>query len=472
MKKYLFPLTLIIVLTLIISNLIIKEIKNRYNVDYDSQEETKEDIITEEQIYGEDIVILMSKNIEDKELELKLLNEGKPQTLTYDGTTSIVNRYKSQITAAQLECGAIYNIRFSKRDRKLESIEECTDAFTLTDVSNIEFDETKGIIRVNNSQYKYDDNLLIFSNDEIGDMIDINEIDTFTVRGYGKKVYSINVDKGHGYLRLTNEAYFINGWIEVGSEIIKPITSEMLMTVPEGKYTVTVRNRGYAGSKDVKIVRDKETKLDLSEIDIKEVAIGHVQFTLEPVYAQLYIDNEITDYDERVPVEYGTHEVRVEAAGYKTVYTSIKVFNDYADIKISLEEDDTDSSKSSSSSSSTTDSRPMSTTIDGLVYSIADASSSSTQQAVNNTSSSSSTMNYSEAVSDVEKIYIDGPSGAEVYLDGSYIGIAPISTTKVTGTHIVTLKKNGYESKDYTVSIDNDGKNVTYSFSDLLEKSE
>lgn len=479
MKNYLVPISVIVILTLLIANLLISEIKDKNKIDENNYpEQVSEDIVTEEQIYGQDIVVLMSKNTDKKELEMRLLSGGRPQKLKYDGTTSIINRYDSQIVASQLECGGIYKIEFSKRDRMIRSMEEYDDAFIYTDVNKIDIDERKGIVAFNNLQYQYDENLQIFSGDEKGDMIDITDMDSFTVRGYGHTVYSIVIEKGHGYLRLTNEAYFVNGWIEVGNDIIKPITEDMLIPVPEGTYNVTVRNRGYAGSKEVKIERDKEKKLDLSDIEVKEVAIGHVLFTLSPVYAQLYIDNEVTDYDERVPVEYGVHDIRIEAAGYIPVHTSIKVLNDYADIKISLEEDPNADSTSSSSTntkapnttagSSSTD-RPLSTTINGLVYSLENASSSAVPPVTVNTSSSS-TMDYDEAVSDVEKIYVDGPNGAEVYLDGSYIGIAPTSTPKVTGSHEITLTKSGYQTKKYTISVDNDGKNVTYSFSELIEE--
>ena len=41
----------------------------------------------------------------------------------------------------------------------------------------------------------------------------------------------------------------------------------------------------------------------------------------------------------------------------------------------------------------------------------------------------------------LNKVYVNAPEGAEVYLDGNYVGIAPCSFRKATGAHVVTLRK-------------------------------
>ena len=57
----------------------------------------------------------------------------------------------------------------------------------------------------------------------------------------------------------------------------------------------------------------------------------------------------------------------------------------------------------------------------------------------------------------------------EVYLNGNYIGISPVSFAKKPGTHTITLRKSGYVTRSYTIEIDSEEKDVTYSFADLLE---
>ena len=66
------------------------------------------------------------------------------------------------------------------------------------------------------------------------------------------------------------------------------------------------------------------------------------------------------------------------------------------------------------------------------------------------------------------KVTIDAPIGAEVYVDGNYVGIAPISFAKVEGIHVVTLRKTGYSTRSYTINVDGEEKDASFSFSDLV----
>ena len=68
------------------------------------------------------------------------------------------------------------------------------------------------------------------------------------------------------------------------------------------------------------------------------------------------------------------------------------------------------------------------------------------------------------------KITIDAPKGVEVYMDGSYIGIAPVSFKKTAGIHVITLRLSGYETRSYTINIENLVTNENLSFSDLVEE--
>ncbi|MDE6517621.1 MAG: PEGA domain-containing protein, partial [Acetatifactor sp.] len=64
--------------------------------------------------------------------------------------------------------------------------------------------------------------------------------------------------------------------------------------------------------------------------------------------------------------------------------------------------------------------------------------------------------------------FVDAPEVAEVYLDGNYVGIAPTSFPKSEGSHIITLRRSGCETRSYTISVDGEYKDITYSFAELL----
>ena len=64
-------------------------------------------------------------------------------------------------------------------------------------------------------------------------------------------------------------------------------------------------------------------------------------------------------------------------------------------------------------------------------------------------------------------VTVDSPTDVELYLDGNYVGITPCSFKKEAGSHVLTLRKTGYTSKSYTIQVDSEEKNISYSFLDL-----
>lgn len=67
------------------------------------------------------------------------------------------------------------------------------------------------------------------------------------------------------------------------------------------------------------------------------------------------------------------------------------------------------------------------------------------------------------------KVYIDAPVGAELYVDGTYIGILPATFKKTRGKHTISLRRSGYVTRSYSLDIDASPKDVHYTFSQLQE---
>lgn len=402
-----------------------------------------------------DTVILMKKNLSGNELVFRNIEGGSDKALSYDSATSFTSKRGMPLTTAELNVGAVYDVTFTTFDSRISSLSESNNVFTNKDITKFSINEKQHIIKVGSELYQLNKDVVIGSNDELCELMDITNLDKLTLFGRDKEILSIVVNSGHGYIRVKNDSYFVGGWIEIGQEMIKVLTEDMLIPVPEGSYKIKVSNKGYVGHDDVIVERDKETILDLSKIDIEEVSIGHVKFDITPEYALLFVDGLLTDFEERIPLEYGIHAIRVESAGYDTISTSIKVGSEYADIKIELEEEN-----SGTNDDEDGDSDDSESSLGSKDTSSSSSSSSSTQTSANSLSLDS-------IISDSKKIFIEGPVGAAVYLDGTYIGVAPCNTNKIIGNHTVTLSKAGFVTKSYTINVSNDNNDLTLSFSEL-----
>lgn len=476
-EKVVIPVIVILIITVLGCYYISKEYKKQQaakraeEIEAFMEENAEDDeIVSKDDLSYELTSILVGKNPEEGTLTFMATENNKVFSVKYDGATRFLGKHGNSLSLAQLSLGEILDINYSIHSGKLNEAAISQNAWSLTDVTKFEIDKDGQKMIIAGDTYKLPKKTIVSYGEELAEMIDITDVDTLTVKGVDRRVCSIIVDRGHGYVRLLNDSYFVGGWIEIGQEIIKPVSDDMLIPVPEGEYHVRFTNRGYAGEDDIEVLRDKETTMDLSEIEIKEVAIGHVEFNIVPDYAQLFIDDEMTEYTERVPLEYGIHKIHVELAGYESVNTNIKISDEFADVGITLEKSSSSSSssKSTSEKSSSSDSS-SSTNYSGSSSTSYPAATSSSSSIVSTTASTKSSSSSAAVISDTRKMYVEAPVGAEVYVDGVYIGICPVAANKpTTGTHVITLSKNGYQTKSYTITAGDEQKDLTLSFSELM----
>ncbi|MCR5421997.1 MAG: PEGA domain-containing protein [Lachnospiraceae bacterium] len=469
MKKAIVPICVILFIVFIGCYFIIMEYARERAADRAANKIVSENYVEESLSRSDEGIqgILLSIDDENKILGFQDIKSARLYEIPYDDNLRIQSKYGNVMSMAELQKGEVYKLYYTRSIKKLTGLQVSDSTWVYTDVTKFSFDENKKIMMIGDEAYKFTNDLRIYSDNIEVQIMDITEMDRLIVRGYDKQVLSVVVDKGHGYLRILNDVYFIGGWIEIGQDIIKPVTEDMLIPVGEGDYLVRVTNRGYAGEQEVSVSRDRETKLDLSKIDIEEVSIGHVKFIISPDYARLYIDDEITEFEDRVPMEYGIHSIRVECAGYETINSYIKVGSDYAEISIEMDE----SEENISEKESVSDNKTKPSVIPDSNNAVSDNSLTVSKNSISQNSASvynSETVN-KPVISGEKKIYIEQPEQTEIYLDGNYIGIAPVSTAKVTGSHVITLSKDGYQTKSYTVNIANDEKDITFSFSSLIK---
>ncbi|MBO5489571.1 MAG: PEGA domain-containing protein, partial [Eubacterium sp.] len=108
-----------------------------------------------------------------------------------------------------------------------------------------------------------------------------------------------------------------------------------------------------------------------------------------------------------------------------------------------------------------------------LVEQEAEVDSDDTDSSSNITTDSDSSSSTATTKTDSEhKITVSAPVGAAVYIDGTYKGVAPCSFDKIIGEVTLTLTKENYTTKSYSVKIVDDSKDVSWSFPDLEKSSD
>lgn len=456
----------------------------------DTEPETTIDELSRSGIYdSEDAAVVVKKDLEAKTVQFQNITSSRRYTLNYDGTTTVYDKNDQALSMEQLKEGSVVTVRFYKPRKALAYVKENPDCTIYNNVRNYSMDLRKGTITIGDELYNISGHVVVVSDGRETDMMEVNQMDVLSVWGYKNMIYGINVEKGHGYLRLQNEDYFVNGWIDVGDSVIRKVAQDMLLVVPEGTHKVTVSNKGSSATQEITFSRNEEMAWDLGDVEITVVQKGTVIFTLTPATAKVYIDGREVNVSKPVEIEYGLHQMRITADGYDTVAQYIRVAEPSASVAVELEKSEeetteevseTSPEKSSDSDSDKNDddeeeeegttskkyqSKPSNDDDDEEEESREKSDDEEEDDEEDKKSSvASSTGKY--------KVYIDAPDGAEAYLDGSYVGITPVSFNKVPGSYVVTLRKSGYQTRSYTLQIDEEEKDINYSFTDLIKLEE
>jgi len=358
-------------------------------------------------------------------------NTSREYTLDFSQILQIKDRHNQNISMQQVQVGDIVDVCFQKSTKLLISLVQSPSGFIYENVTDYDIDRDRMEISFGGNRFSLDKKMVIREEGEKLNLEEINDEDVIRVSGVGQDVYCIFITQGHGYLKLTGAEYFYGGWISVGKQVMR-ITKDMILTVPVGSHTVSVRNEGHGGQKEVKIYSGEETVLNVEDLKGEEIKTGKIVFTTTPFDATILIDGKIINRDEPLELEYGVHSMIVEASGYESLSQYIKIGQESATLDIQLEP----SESTSEPEAEEVLPEPGEVDVDTGVY----------------------------------YIRVTAPVGAEVYLDGVYIGVAPTSVEKKEGKHVIILKKDGCHTKSYTIQVNSEEKDLDLSFSELESK--
>lgn len=384
--------------------------------------------------------LIVSVDEEESVIRFYNLTLARTYTLTYNAATSMKSKFGEELVPGQLMPGDMVEVCFFREKKQLSSLQMLSDITVDQSITDFEINSTAKTMNYGGEQYKIEKTAMVLSKGNLLELNELSKSDTLKVVSKDHKILGITVEKGHGYVRLSGHDSFVDGFVEVGQTNIKRVEKEMLMVVPEGEYTFFISKNGLSGTEEISVKAGEETLVDVSKFEITdEKKVGTIIFTITPSKAELYIDGEKKEYDEPVEMTCGIHQIKVKADGYKTLTQYIKVGQSAANLNIELEEKDGKDDKDD-------DSYDNSPSVSGNAISVSDG--------------------------DGYRVYIDAPADTELYVDGSYVGIVPTSFVKKEGPVVVSIRKEGYKNRSYTLQIDGDDKDIHYSFSNLAPKQE
>lgn len=421
-----------------------------------TEETTTEVETTVNRANAQDMFIVTGINLMESKVTLTNMSDGSIQVLSYSGGTSIQNRFGTEILMQDVALGEIVDVSYISGTQKLISMKESEAAWENTTVTNWSVDYEKQMIRIGSEQFSYGKDLKIFSGAEEIDIHELHIIDALIVKGIDKKIYSISVSTGHGYVKIINETNMIGGLVEIGTDIMTAITEDMIIVAPEGSYTLTASKEGVGGSKEIHVMRGKETIVSISEFQGELKRQGSLRLNVIPegVQFSVFIDGKPVDINNDIELSYGVHRIVITSDKYVDYEESVIISSVYTNktIDLSVDEEEETTGKETE-----TGSQEEETTTVG------------SEEETTETSGNESEMEVTLTKTYNNLVVISGPEDAEVYLDGVSIGTAPMTFAKKSGQHIFVLRQDGYETEAYTYIFDSTTEDVYIKFPEMKE---
>lgn len=345
-----------------------------------------------------DVYIVYRIDDETQTIRLQKVKNGKFSEYGISDATAYRDKYGEFTSEGNITEGSPVQIGTANQEGKLSYIQQSDQVWEQDNVGKFSIDEEKNMIVIGKTKYYYDDSLLAFLDGEQISLDTITGNDKLRVAGMDKKIISVNVTSGHGFIVLTHTDLFEGGSISIGGKHIYKIEKDMNVEIPEGTYQVTAANDGYGDTKEVTVKRNETTVLNLDEYKGEGPKMGKVKFILQPEGTQLSIDGKAADVSQPVELKYGTHKLTVTSEKYGTLTRKLVVGSAESEITINMgteakkdkEAEEKKSSTTTNSSSTGTNSSTTNSLNNKKSSSSANSSTGTTSMKKNSTGSTGS----------------------------------------------------------------------------------
>lgn len=405
--------------------------------------------------------IVAEVNTDDSVIVLCRLGSKDFEEYTYSGATNMTTGYGRAITASLLKPGDFVTVSRTAQNRII-SLTGMANVSVYKGVRNLVNERDIKRMSIGEAVYRYDDSLLVLNDGYFVSPDTLYKSDVLSLYSIDGFVYMLKVTTGHGYLRLANDSAFIGGTLFIGTGLTVQITEDLLLTLQEGTYPITAENGDLKGTGTLLVSRDKTAVFDLAPFSPEPVEYCNVRFTIDPGFANLYIDGILTPYTQPVPVTYGEHYIEAVLSGYTTYEGLLYTSKPSASVDISLSV------------------APAAPAAEDLMYD-PDAATPSPEPVgddpyadiEDNTTDDTPSPTPVSGTSDDLSLIIHCTEGTAVYVNDVYKGVikdGSLILDKPVGTVSLRLTLEGYITRNYTVSLDDDGEDAELTFPAMVKQ--
>ncbi|NLL71428.1 MAG: PEGA domain-containing protein [Epulopiscium sp.] len=404
-------LVVMIITTLVVSYIVTKD-KKRPSPELEKQLTPVEEEKKNNKVSK---VLGVIHHIEDEDGRVEIYDiekEGK-LTLFVDGTVELKDQYGQAMTLSQFRTGDIVQVKYAEEGQKNkpEYMKISSETWIHQNINNLKLNIEQKQIQVGSSTYHYTDALVTRYKNQPFDLTTLDSIDEVTLKGYKDQVLTIILEKSHGYVTVENYEKYEEGTIEIDTNIVLPLKEANQVPVLEGIHKIVIHQADKQPfTTQIMVESGKNSIVNPGETPPK---VGALEFQVNVKGYDLYIDDTQQPVSTQpMNLNYGEYKVVIRKQDYEDWTGTIKVHQPYTKVKVDL-------------------------------------------------------------IQQAKFIHMQtNPSGAEIYIDDNFVGYSPVSTPLELGEHKVLLRKEGFQSKEHTITIKKDNEDVYYTFPPLEPKED
>ncbi len=339
-------------------------------------------------------------SVSDNTFEIINTATGKITFYTVGKDVAITKADGRKAAYTTINRGDIIKIGLSEETGDIVSIDYTDDVWEKKNVTDLEIDQDKKTISNGVTTYDYDKNTLFIYNGEFIKAEDLDKSDTVTLKGVDDKVWTVTVEKYHGYIKLENVDKIDNPVITIDGKEVE--FEDNQAPVSAGAHSL-----GISGSNiedltvDIHITAGEVYSVDLASVQEKT---GVLTLNVNVDDCIIVVNGKQVSKDEPVVLSLGTYPISVSAEGYKTYNGTVVIDEPLVEVDIELEKIEV---------------KTATITVDST------------------------------------------PSGATVYANGAVIGVTPFTTQINYGDYKITFKKDGYMDYNVDTSVNEDRKTIS-----------
>lgn len=307
--------------------------------------------------FDSNVYMIITNDMAKETMTLKQMSSGKQYYCQYSLTTRFLDKYGNNLSGSHFDVGRLVTVNGMDSKGRIAEMQISDEVWEYENVVRYEIDTERGVFQIADTKYSFGKDTFFVSDEKKIQASDIKEDDKLRIIGMNKEIISVSVTTGHGKVALENTEIFEGSFVQIGRRIFAEITGEMELEVPEGTYTITVANKGYGGSKEITVERDKTLVINLDDLKGEGPKKGNISFYIisakdeeEDLNAVLKIDGKEVGHGEAIILDYGIHTIHASAYGYADFSKKLFVNSAEAEITIALEEEKTDSGSTITSS--------------------------------------------------------------------------------------------------------------------------